>query len=68
VQQLITESPIVQQLIVQQLRPDSCQPIMQQSEPIIHQQCIANSQDGEFESKVLASGMSRKLEDDNIEV
>ena len=44
---------------LQQLRPDSCQPIMQQSESIIHQQCIANSQDGEFESKVLVSGVSR---------
>ena len=52
---------------MQQHRRDSCQPIMQQSEPIIHQQCIANSQDEEFESKVLASGMSRKLEDDNTE-
>ena len=63
VQQLIVESPIVQYPTVQQLQPDSCQPIMQQSEPIIHQQYIANSQDGEFESEVLASGVSRKLED-----
>jgi len=59
VQQPMAESPIIQYPIVQQLQPDSCQPIMQQSEPIIHQQCIANSQDGEFESKVLVSGVSR---------
>ena len=62
-QQLIVESPIVQYPIVQQLQPDSCEPIMQRLEPIIHQQYIANSQDGEFESEVLASGVSRKLED-----
>ena len=66
-QQLIAGSPIVQHPIVQQLQPDSCEPIMQRLEPIIHQQYIANSQDGEFESEVLASGVSRKLEDDNIE-
>ena len=66
-QQLIAGSPIVQHPIVQQLQPDSCQPIMQQSEPIIHQQYIANSQDGESKYEVLASGMSRKSEDDNIE-
>ena len=63
VQQLITKSPIVQYPIVQQLQPDSCQPVMQRSEPIIYQQYIANNQDGEFESEVLASGVSRKLED-----
>ena len=40
---------------------------MQQSEPIIHQQYIVNSQDGEFESEILAFGVSRKLKDDNIE-
>ena len=40
---------------------------MQQSEPIIHQQYIVNSQDGEFESEILASGVSKKLKDDNIE-
>jgi hypothetical protein len=55
VQQLITESPIVQYPIVQQLQPDSCQPIMQRSEPIIHQQYIANSQSREFESEVWLS-------------
>ena len=63
VQQLIAGSPIVQHPIVQQLQPDSCQPVMQRSEPIIYQQYIANNQDGEFESEVLASGVSRKLED-----
>jgi len=67
VQQMIAKSPIVQHSIEQQLQPDSCQPIMQQSEPIIHQQYIANSQDGESKYEVLASGMSRKSEDDNIE-
>ena len=41
---------------------------MQQSEPIIHQQYIVNSQGEEFESKVLASGVTRKLQDDNVEV
>ena len=63
VQQLIAGSPVVQHPIMQQLQPDSHQPVMQRSEPIIHQQYIANSQDGEFKSEVLASGVSRKLED-----
>ena len=37
------------------------------SATIIHQQYIVNSQDGEFESEILAFGVSRKLKDDNIE-
>ena len=67
VQQLIAESPTVRHPIMQQFQPYSCQPSMQRSEPIIHQQYIANSQDGDFESEVLDSGVSRKVEDDNIE-
>jgi len=67
VQQLIAGSPVVQHPIGPQLQLDSRQPVTQRLEPIIHQQYIANSQDREFESEVLASGVSTKSEDDSIE-
>ena len=66
-QQLIAGSPVVQHPIGPQLQLDSRQPVTQRLEPIIHQQYIANSQDREFESEVLASGVSTKSEDDSIE-
>jgi len=62
VQQPMAESPIIQYLIVQQLQPDSCQPIMQQLGPIIYQRNIAEVDDQSelLKSKVLTFEMTKE--------